>query len=262
MRTEQELITPERARKLLEKNICNRPLRKKIVTKYAQIMQEGRWVVNGDTIRLNVQGYLVDGQHRLSAIVRSNLALETLVVYDLPVNAFATIDSGVNRTGGDALAVVGEKNSVRLGSILPLIDRYYMGKTDDYVRYDNDQILGLNNKYPDVKEILAVTHKTRKGFIPPSVLGACFYLFSKVDARLADDFVEKVVEGVNVVKGSSWYFLRERLERNMTSKSKLDSLYIMALCIKAWNFQRKNTAVKFLRWRDTGSAAEPFPTIL
>ena len=262
MRTEKELITSLRARQLLLKNVANRPLKPKVIKKYAQAMREGRLVPNGATICLNRKGELIDGQHRLSAIIATDLSFEMLIVYDLPDNAFASIDSGSVRSGGDVLAVIGEKNYSRLCAVLPFVDRYYNGTLDEYVRYDNDQILELNKKYPDVKEVLSISNKASKGFIHPRVLVACFYLFSNVDARLADDFIEKVVEGVNVVKGSSWWYLRERLTRNFTAKAKLSPIYVMALCIKAWNATRRGMAGRYLAWRETGEKAEAFPTIV
>ena len=54
-------------------------------------MQDGKWRLNGKTICFDSTGRLLNGQHRLSAVVRSGVTLTTVVVRGLdpdlvPVN--------------------------------------------------------------------------------------------------------------------------------------------------------------------------------
>lgn len=46
-------------------------------------MQDGKWKLNGKTICFDRTGRLLNGQHRLSAVVRSGVSLTTVVVRGL-----------------------------------------------------------------------------------------------------------------------------------------------------------------------------------
>uniref|UniRef100_A0A6M3JWV9 Uncharacterized protein n=1 Tax=viral metagenome TaxID=1070528 RepID=A0A6M3JWV9_9ZZZZ len=73
------LITPEVAKELLKGNCENRKLNEKTIAQYADDMRRGRWGGHGQGITTGMNGLLVDGQHRLMAIVRTGLA-QTMVV--------------------------------------------------------------------------------------------------------------------------------------------------------------------------------------
>ncbi|NCC66460.1 MAG: hypothetical protein EOM15_17640 [Spirochaetia bacterium] len=73
-------ITPEMATRMLSGNKDNRAINKSRVTLYAKAMKEGRWVENGQTIIISTDGFLIDGQHRLTALVAAGVTLEMLVV--------------------------------------------------------------------------------------------------------------------------------------------------------------------------------------
>ena len=82
MRTEILTITPSMAEEMLSKNKSNRKLRNTVVNSYASQMASGKWHLTGQGITFGKNGQLLDGQHRLSAIVLANTAVEMLVVYD------------------------------------------------------------------------------------------------------------------------------------------------------------------------------------
>jgi len=122
-------VTPEWAEETLKKNIGNRPLNVQHVDKLAKEMTNGRWKVNGDTICLN-GSRVIDGQHRLHAVVQSGITIETLVVEGLSSDVFDTKDVGKRRSAGDTLGVAGEKNACRLAAALILIDKYFTGRVE------------------------------------------------------------------------------------------------------------------------------------
>lgn len=65
------IVTPEMAKKLLsERNIKNyRKMDRNHIQELATEMRLGNWAYNGDSIKFDWDGYLMDGQHRLSAVV-------------------------------------------------------------------------------------------------------------------------------------------------------------------------------------------------
>ena len=259
MKAELKTITPAIAQTMLEKNTGNRAINRLHVENLAKEMKFGRWKVNGDTICLNASR-LIDGQNRLLAVLLSGVTIQSFVIEGLPSDVFDTKDVGKRRSAGDTLGVQGEINAYRLAATLILVDKYMTGRADKSVGYSNTEIAELLAKYPEARQSLQTSHKTN-GLIAPSLLDACHYLFSRKDAVLADEFVEKVIRGTGLEEGKPWYVLRERLMKNSISKAKLSKTYVMALCIKAWNHARAGTKVRILRWREEGDSVEQFPIV-
>lgn len=98
-------ITPEEAKKLLEKNYAkNRNLKPSVVTKYASDMMAGRWnPYAADAITFASDMTILNGQHRLAAIVKSGVPLYTEVRWGVSEDAYKYFDCGATRTAGDAL---------------------------------------------------------------------------------------------------------------------------------------------------------------
>lgn len=107
----RERITPEYAKFLLETNTeGNRNISVRRVQMYEHDMLSGAWMDNGETIKIDKEGRLIDGQHRLKAIMLSGVTLWLWVARGVPNDAFDTIDVGFTRTprqifkmSGDAL---------------------------------------------------------------------------------------------------------------------------------------------------------------
>lgn len=94
-------VTPQQAKSWLKTNTLNRPVRESYVDHLAESMQRGEWVVNHQPIALNGTR-LIDGQHRLMAVVRSGLAsVKMAVVKDADTKTFDTIDIGIKRSHAD-----------------------------------------------------------------------------------------------------------------------------------------------------------------
>ena len=76
-----EKITPAIATEYLRANKSNfRKLNRTVVNRYADDMRAGRWELNGEAIVFDNNGILKNGQHRLAAIIASNMTVEMTVV--------------------------------------------------------------------------------------------------------------------------------------------------------------------------------------
>lgn len=261
MNIDRITITPQMASTMLEKNAQNRPLNRAHVKTLADEMRGGRWKFNGATICMN-GNMLVDGQHRLHACIEANTPFDTLLVEGLSSDVFDTIDTGKKRSAPDVLAIRGEKNTALLASSLSFVEHYMTGKVLKRPTFTNTKIEELLEKYPDIRMSVrfAAGHKTR-GIIPTSLVGGCHYLFSKRDGVLACEFFDKLIKGNNLDDEEPVYLLRERLLSNALNKAKLPRHEIAAITIKAWNFTRKGTRIKTLRWTTSGAKQEPFPIV-
>lgn len=261
MKTKIETITPQIAAKLLESNLNNRPLTEAHVASLVKEMKNGRWKVNGDNIRISDKHVIIDGQHRLNAIVKSGVTIQSWVMRGLSDDVFDTIDVGKRRSAGDTLGCRGEKNAHRLCAALIMVDKYMTGRVESSVHYSNTEVEDLLLKYPDIRSSL-FPGRGRKGLIRPSVFEACHYLFSKKDTAMAESFLEKVERGTGLTEGDPWYVLRERLLHNSLSAAKLSKPLEMALCIKAWNAARQGKQITKLVLNLVDGRLESFPVVL
>lgn len=103
-------ITPEMAREMLALNIeNNRRINKERVAMYANAMRDGEWTLTHQGIAFNEDGKLVDGQHRLQAVVNSGATVKMMVTRDVPMNQgeLFNIDMGQGRTFTAQLRLAG-----------------------------------------------------------------------------------------------------------------------------------------------------------
>lgn len=107
VKTEMVHITPEIARVYLGSNKTNRPLRSNTVRAYAKDMETGNWRTTHQGIAINELGDIIDGQHRLSAIVYSNCAITMMVTtYKGPISALQSpFDLSLKRTLADLTGI-------------------------------------------------------------------------------------------------------------------------------------------------------------
>jgi len=98
-------VTPAMAAEWLKLNSLNRPIRRQTVSKYASVMRSGQWVRSPEAIGFDVNGRLIDGQHRLTAVVESGVTVEFLVVRNLPVGVFDVIGQGPRRSSADGYVI-------------------------------------------------------------------------------------------------------------------------------------------------------------
>lgn len=115
-------ITPEEAKRMLGHNLMNRKLNEHTCRTYADDMRSGRWYSNGVPIVIDYDGNLRDGQHRLTAIVKSGITMrDALVIYTDKENAVC-YDIGKPRTVRDTATLMGLTSSnVKNNSIISMI---------------------------------------------------------------------------------------------------------------------------------------------
>jgi hypothetical protein len=102
-------VTPELAAEWLNRNPKNRRVKKKTVDAYAMDMRNGAWLPTHQGIAFDATGKLLDGQHRLLAIVQSKHPVTMLVTHGWPPanggkhKTMDAVDRGVARSLADQL---------------------------------------------------------------------------------------------------------------------------------------------------------------
>ena len=101
-------VTPKLAEQWLGRNDSNRNIRPTKLAQLVRDMQGGRFALTGDSIKFDLNGNLIDGQHRLTAVRDSGIPIEVLVVRGLAPTVRAVIDTGATRSASDALRIAGK----------------------------------------------------------------------------------------------------------------------------------------------------------
>jgi len=96
-----ERVTPEMATQWLSTALHNRKLRPSKVRAYAEDMRCGRWTMNGESIKFDTAGHLLNGQHRLNAVIKSGATVEMATVRGLDPSTQATMDRGLSAKSYD-----------------------------------------------------------------------------------------------------------------------------------------------------------------
>lgn len=150
MKMQYVLMTPERAARLLKKNIVNRKLSEPLVHAYANDMRANNWdQATGSAISIDADGYLRDGQHRLNAIIESNKKVYMWICYG--VSADGIYDNNRPRSVSDQISISA-----------PDLDGVY--RAPNYISVIRAVIIhndnaGMNRRKVTSKEIITFTRK-------------------------------------------------------------------------------------------------------
>lgn len=256
-------ITPEMATEYLANNPRNRPIKPGHLAFLCNELRHGRWKVNGDRIRIDKNGCLLDGQHRLTAVCVTGISIQTEIVFNLDPDVFDTIDSGAKRSPGDTLTIAGEKDGRNLAAAVCVADDLLNGGCGAFGRSSktsNAEILEMLERHSAIRASMP-WRESLKRFAPPAVSVALHYLFSLRDKQKADEFFNCISTGIGLDGGHPALLLRDRLSVNERAKGKLSRRYIIALFIKAWNAFIAGRQLKTLYFREEGSCPEVFPKI-
>lgn len=262
-------VTPDLAHEWLGWNTHNRNLRERTVKAYAADMINGDWQWNGESIKFATDGTLIDGQHRLAAIVLGGMPVKMLVVRGLASQAQDTVDSGIHRKFADVLHLRGERAASLLAAIVRKVAYWEAGYRKSHAGWSPTvaHMLQLIDKQPDLRDIALYAQQiaTRVN-LPGSVIGFGIWLFSRVETndrdQLSSDvsfFFERLKDGQNIAKGDPIYELRRAVANSTSNRGERGVTYLTAIMIKAWNAFRSGARVGVLVYRPGGSRPERFP---
>ncbi|GLY32006.1 hypothetical protein [Kineosporia sp. NBRC 101731] len=102
-----EVIDPARATALLATQKKNRLLGHDKVKQYAGDMKAGRWRSRCSTLHIDWNGALIDGQHRLHAVIAAGLGQEFIVSRGHDPDDQNHLDNGKNRTAAQQMGLNG-----------------------------------------------------------------------------------------------------------------------------------------------------------
>src|ERR1039457_1797558 len=186
-----EMIGPHLAKQYLDKGANFREPSAAHVKSLVEQMKRGRWKENGYPLRFRTDGKLIDGQHRLLAVIETGMTFRFLVVSNVPFDAETTIDEGGKtgmqvRTLAEHLHNRGVEDGTAMASILRNVYRHHNGLQTDRsgkITASISQFLELFLKHRDkfqdaleAAEISSIVPKSASGliyFLAPSNSSSC-----------------------------------------------------------------------------------------
>jgi hypothetical protein len=262
------MVTPAKAGEWLEANTANRPLSKPTVKAFAEAIRRGEWLVTHQGIAFDTDGVLVDGQHRLAAIVEADVPVEVTVFTDVAQGAFDVLDTGKRRNAADVLAIEGEKSATMLAAMVRTVwlfdNRPDMNWSGGSAAVTNHQIVQELAAHPKLREFLNLGEQVAAatGMIK-SAAGASSYLVSQANKRadLAPWF-EGLIDGAGLGKGDPRLVFRRVMFAHARKQAgqvlrRRESREHVALYVKAFNAWATGEALPQLRF----ASREAMPAI-
>lgn len=263
-------VTPELAVMWLEGNVGNRPIKSILVGELTNAMLNGTFKLTHQPIAITTDGRLLDGQHRLLAVIRSGRTVLMNVTFDADPATFDVIDAGAKRTLADALSIefgnAYAAVNVAACRVVAIYDRSeptlttaWNARTFLNLKLDRGTISVLAGEMHEAMNavVLEIKDHSRSWRLMASPLAALYVIRrdSTQDPNLIDEFVRGLASGANLPAGDVRLKLRESLTSNPAFRRN-DARLGFGVTIKAWNLFVQGDAPKILRFvRDSPGSA-------
>lgn len=240
------LVTPEIAESLLAS--CNfteeerqRNVNKNTVYNYARMMKNKQWVSYCAPIQIDMYGRVIDGQHRLHAIIQSGISCEFDVIYGADPIILHTADKGRPRTIADDMNINGIKNATAVAAVSKLVYFYNRGGAmtnnagSQYTYFDARAVLESYPYLPDVVDTYCA-RSLGMSVIPKSWVNLIAVLTYQQHQEECYLFFEGIHTGANLSVGSPILALLKMSQLwKDSSRNRVHACYKGAIAAMAWN---------------------------
>lgn len=244
-------ISPQVAHKFLESMVDNRPVKKRVVDGMVRAMKAGDFPFCADAVRFDDSGQLIDGEHRMRAIIESGTTHTMLVVYGLDPKSRMYMDQGVTRRPADQITLgLKRKNASKLAAVANILIRWEAAAhlttnlkptPNEVYRYVEENV-GLLE--------LAVHHQNElvRGIgYGTAACAAVFVRAYAVDPIFTVRFFEGLTDGVDLVPTQPLHTLRQALITRPRKEhwQPLDTMYAM---VRMFNAERRDETMAKLQF--------------
>lgn len=263
--SEVTTITPADATNWLRANCKNRPIRKRHVEFLANEIKQGHWQVNGQAIVIAENEQVLDGQHRLLAIIEAGMPVKMMVTYGIHPDAFSTIDTGAVRTPADALCLHFQEYPSYIvkavAGAVPWVMQLERGSINrGFKKISNTEVIVYARDHLTMFERATTLLHYPKDNRPLSIsLGTALYeYFARKNEDAADVFFERIYTGENLERTDVEYILRQAFQADAQRVTSKLPLPIKArMTIKAWNWRRRGMETANLRTITISASEDP-----
>ena len=263
------MISPEMAGVMLEQasksGFRNRNISDRRVRFLAHLIESGQWLDSNDCICIDTDGILLNGYHRLTAIIRTSQSIWVTIKRGMDRKTFRGMDTGKKRSPGDVLIIEGVKNANMVARALRLsityeqdgislfkqrLDELMVSNSDIYQAYlDNPEIVDSCIFIKSLRMLVRL--------MPPGFLSFTHYLLTHRDPNwsmhygtaVVDNFFQKLnADGMSEPHEPTYHFRKRLLEDKLAVGGKQLTLYLKYLMfVKVWNYFITDTKMSVLR---------------
>lgn len=209
--TTVETVTPETAAEWLKTNVNNRNVKTGVVEKYAAQMKAGLWTLTHQGIGFGADGRLYDGQHRLLAVIKSGVSIQTNVTRGLPPKALDATDNGTVRRSYDTLAIT---DGVRFSTNVraSIVAAYNLAKDGSLLwtrsRSDVHELRRAVAEHGDDVKTIFEALASKHDVLSNAALVGALAIVHRTQPKKAVEFAELLRSGAGLVDGSPVLTLR------------------------------------------------------
>ena len=249
---EENMIGAEEAAKLLRFNHGNRPMKKATVSRYKRDMLSDRWTLTAEAIQIAVGGRLINGQHRLSALIEADkeqpgIKIPFTFAFEVPEESFARIDQGPGRTGGQTLSAKGFINASNVNSASKIFLMYL--RYNNLFQWSNDNVptqseveewidentdLVRDSNFEGYPKFMAKKLPVRVSTMMALKMAVDLY---STNPEKFQEFSDAIATGANLSPGDPRLVLRERSQERIkaTQWGYNGNQSELGVLLKAWN---------------------------
>jgi len=247
-------MTPKLASGFLERNTHNRKIRKSRVAKYALAMLHGGWKLTHECVAITSDNIIVDGQHRLVAVIEAGVPVWMVVAYNVPMAIQEVIDDGAPRSMADALTL-GEsiEGSVdgNTTAIARVLHEFNVRRYSDAGPPNRMEIINLLRTCGDAVKFARrlMNSKTVKGVTTAPVAGAVAVAFFWEPEDRLSEFIDILHNGglYDSPRDSAAHLLYFALANSASTRSKHDRFYTYRLATRAIKAFSAGEPIKLLK---------------
>lgn len=219
----------------------NRKIREANIERIAKDMLTGRWFCDsGEDLLIDQKGFLIQGQHRLEALIRTGLTFPFGIKFGMRRNAMDVLDSAMTRMG------VGEyeRSGGKYGSVLARYTKFREGYVDGvgptFPRFSKLELLEHMHKYSaEFNKIMDLIPKNRFDGFPLPLRAFTYYLCSQVSSKDAKLFIDKMVLGDSLSANCPILRMRGKLAEGVPGQQNDKEFNSLQQLIQTWNLWRE-----------------------
>lgn len=247
-------LSPEIAAELLARNPDNRTASADVARQIAEMITDGRWQVNGETIKVSRDGALNDGQTRCAAVAKAGEAIDTWMIFGLDRESRFTVDFTRKRSADHLIKMEGNHQPCVAAAVARLLQKWVGGHTltrggagstidvFDFYQSCSDKIDAAINFVASLKGRPIYGSHTGMAF--------CYAVLADIDEDEAGEFIAKMQTGEGISADSIIWKARQRIqtdrEKCVRSRNQYHVASFIGTVFAAWNQVRSgNNAARF-----------------
>ncbi len=238
------VVTPEQAAKWLAINDGNRRVRPGLVKYLSSQISSGEWMPDHpQPIAFSDAGRLIDGQHRLHAIIVAGVSVEARIEFGVPDKMREYLDTGISRGLEDRVCLIEDHRYNKVAS--QIVNYLFTSMTSSTTRPSPEQAREIFESHRDSITWISQHKKNDQGIGRVSVVVAAMEYYER-DREKAADFYSSLVIPDGPVQQSR--ILRDYLlQANRITGGSTGRVQVYGRCVGAMKAHLEDREIKIIR---------------